>query len=339
MSTGGGQQTTSTQTSTPWTEAQPFLKEALKGAQTAYQSGGGFDYFPGSTVVPFSPQTQSAMAGIEQQANAGNPLGIASRDQALGILNSGGMSDWQRGALGGTYDIATGAKSIGTEGDLRGLLSESSNPYYEGVVNREAGKLGDDINRSFSNAGRYGSGAHTGVLSDELGAFRERAMSNKWDQNIANQRGLLSDITGVQGANIANMAGAGGQINAAGNQAAGNVAQFAGLAPGIYNQQYAPYERLASVGSQQEDLSTREMQDAINRFNTEQQTPWNSLAAYNALIGGAGQLGGTTTMQVPKPSGLQTGLAGALGGAQMGSAFGLPGMLVGGGLGGLLGMF
>src|SRR3990167_9056816 len=112
----GGQQTQSTQTNEPWSESQPYLKDVLSGARTAYQSGNGFDYFPGSTVVPFAPQTQSAMAGIESQANAGNPLGIASRDQALGILNSGGMSDWQKTALGGTYDIATGAKSIGTEG-------------------------------------------------------------------------------------------------------------------------------------------------------------------------------------------------------------------------------
>ena len=307
-------QTQSQQTSEPWKVSQPFLTEVLKGAQSAYQGGGGFDYFPGSTVVPFAPQTQQAMAGIEAQANAGNPLGIASRDQALGILNSGGMSDWQRTALGGTYDIATGAKSIGTEGDLRGLLNESSNPYYENVVNREAGKLTDDINRGVSGEGRYGSAYHSGTVADQVGDFREKAMSNQWNQNIANQRGLLGDITGVQGANLANMVGAGGQINAAGNAAAGNVAQFASMAPGIYNQQFAPYERLASVGAQQEDLSTRTMQDAINRFNTEQQTPWSLLAAYNALIGGAGQLGGTSTTQVPSPSLLQQILGGGVAG-------------------------
>lgn len=322
MPPNGGMQTQSQQTSEPWKVAQPFLTEALKGAQGAYQSGKGFDYFPGSTVVPFSSQTQQAMSGIESQANAGNPLGVASQNQALGILNSGGMSDWQKGALGGTYDIATGAKNIGTEGDLRGLLDQSSNPYYENVVNREAGRLTDDINRGVAGEGRYGSAYHSGTVADQVGDFRERAMSNQWNQNIANQRGLLSDITGVQGANLANMAGAGGQINAAGNAAAGNVAQFAGMAPGIYNQQFAPYERLASVGAQQEDLSTRTMQDAINRFNTGQNAPWARLNAYNSLIGGAGQLGGTSTTQVPSPSLLQQILGGGIAGLGLLSGFG-----------------
>ena len=139
-------------------------------------------------------------------------------------------------------------------------------------------------------------------------------MSDQWNQNIANQRGLLSDITGVQGANIANQVGAGGLINQAGNQAAGNVATFAGMAPGIYNQQFAPYERLASVGSQYEDLSTRTLQDQINRFQSEQREPWDLLANYNALIGGAGQLGGTSTTSAPAPGLLQQLLGGGIAG-------------------------
>ena len=309
-----GNTTTSTQSAEPWSEAQPYLKEVLGGAQDAYQSGKGFDYFPGSTVVPFSTQTQGALNSIQSMAGAGNPLGVASQNQALGILNSGGMSDWQRGALGSTYDVATGGKSIGTEGDLRGLLSQSSNPYYEQAVDREAGKLTDDINRGISGEGRYGSTYHSGTIADQVGDFRNRAMSDQWNQNTATQRGLLSDITGVQGANIANQVGAGGLINQAGNQAAGNVATFAGMAPGIYNQQFAPYERLASVGSQYEDLSTRTLQDQINRFQSEQREPWDLLANYNALIGGAGQLGGTSTTSAPAPGLLQQLLGGGIAG-------------------------
>ena len=339
MSSGGQQQTTSTQTSQPWDVSQPYLKQVLGGAQTAYQSGKGFEYNPGSTVVPFSGQTQSAMSGIENTANAGNPLGTASNTQALGILNSGGMSDWQKNALQGTYGVATGQNQINTGGQLQGLLDQSSNPYYANAVDRQAGKLSDDIARQFSVGGRFGSDAMTGEIADQVGGFRNQALSDQWNQNIANQRGLLGDMTGVQGANIANMVGAGQGINQAGNQAASNVATFANMAPSIYQQQFAPYERLASVGAQNEDLATRTMQDQINRFNTNQQAPLNSLAAYNALIGGAGQLGGTISQSVPRPSPYQGILAGGLTGAQAGSSFGLPGILGGGLLGGVLGMF
>ena len=331
--------TTTSQTAEPWKEAQPYLKQVLGGAQTAYQSGRGFDYPTFPTTVPFSPQTMGALQGIETAAGTGNPLGVAARNQALGILNTGGMSDWQRSALQPTHDIATGARSIGTEGDLRGLLSQAGNPYYEGLVQRESGKLADDINRGFSMSGRYGSGAHAGVLGDVLGDFRQKALSDQYNQNIAAQRGLLGDITGVQGANLANMVGAGGQISAADQGAANQVAQFAGLAPNIYQQQYLPYEKLAGVGSMYEDLGTRQMQERIDRFNTGQQVPWNLLANYNALVGGAGALGGTTTSQVPAPSTLQGILSGALTGGQLGSNFGLPGLLLGGLGGGVLGGF
>lgn len=353
MPSGGGSKQTSTSTAEPWKKAQPYFEEALKGAQGAYQSGEGFDYFPGSTVVPFSGQTTGALQNIENLANQGNPLASEAQTQALGILGSGGMTNEQRQALGGTFNVATGQNQIGTEGDYRGLLSSAGqpgaigqnlggyargdfitggSPQFQAALDRESGKLADDINRGFSLSGRYGSGAHVNELGDQIGDFRNDALANEiareqgmqlqaagmlsgeQQQGFGNQLGILGDITGVQGANIANMVGAGGQFNQAGNQAIGNVAQFAGLAPSIYDQQFAPAERLASVGAQYEDLSTRQLQDQINRFNAEQQEPWQRLANYNALISGAGQLGSTTTSTQPGPGLLQQIIGGGIAG-------------------------
>lgn len=45
----------------------------------------------------------------------------------------------------------------------------NSNPYLDAMFNKAAGKVGAQVNSQFSSAGRYGSGAHTGVLGESIG--------------------------------------------------------------------------------------------------------------------------------------------------------------------------
>lgn len=340
---GGGSNTqTTTGTSAPWKDAQPFLKQIYGGAQDAYESGEGFKYYPDSTVVPFASQTQNALGQIENLAGQGNPMAQAASTQATDILNSGGMSDWQRGALDKTYDIAQGNRQITAASDnLGGYASgdyvNGGSDAFNAALDRQAGKLATDVNRSVDMMGRGGSVYHSNALAESLGDFRQNAMLQELARQERNQMQAVGMLGQEQGANLSNMVGAGSQINAAGNQAMGQVAQFAGLAPNIYESQFQPAERLASVGAQYEDQSTRELQDDINRYNTEQQEPWSQLAAYNALLGGAGQLGSQKTESVQKPTNYLGGAAGgALGGAQIGSTFGMP--WLGAGLGGLAGL-
>lgn len=380
MGGGGGQTTTQTASSEPWKEAQPYYKDVLGGAQTAYKSGEGFKYFPDSTVVPFSSQTQGALGQIESLAGQGNPLAASAKTQAGNVLNSGGMSDWQRAALTGTHDIATGAKGLSTEGDYRDLLAKAGGtgevgaalaPYANGIyvnggspefnkaLDVQSGKLADDIQRTVGMQGRSGSAYNTNSLVEGVGNLRMQAMAdeiareqgqqlqaagmlgNEQQRGFGNALSAVGGIGQTQGANLANIVGAGSQINQAGNQAANQVAQFAGLAPSIYDQQYAPAERLASVGAANEDLATRQKNEEIARYNAGQQEPWNRLAAYNALIGGSGQLGGTSTSTAQQPANYMAPFGGALAGAQLGSAFGPLGTglgALGGGLFGMLGI-
>lgn len=378
MGGGGGQTTTQTASSEPWKEAQPYYKDVLGGAQGAYNSGNGFKYYPDSTVVPFSSQTNQALGNIQNLANQGNPLGVAAQQQAGNVLNSGGMSDWQKAALGGTYDIATGAKGLSTEGDYRDLLAKAGGtgevgaalqPYARGdyvnggspefnkALDVQSGKLADDIQRTIGMQGRSGSAYNTNSLVEGVGNLRMSAMAdeiarqqgqqlqaagmlgNEQQRGFGNALSAVGGIGQTQGANLSNMVGAGSQISAAGNQAANQVAQFAGLAPSIYDQQFAPSERLASVGAANEDLATRQKNDQIARYNSQQQEPWSRLAAYNALIGGSGSLGGTQTSTAQQPANYMAPFGGALAGAQMGSAFGPWGAGIGAGLGGLAGLF
>lgn len=357
----GSRSTTQTSTAEPWKPAQPYLQHAMADTQNVYQSGQGFDYFPGSTVVPYANQSLQAFQGIENLANQGNPLASAAQSNALNVIQGGGMTPEARQALEGTYQTALGNNQIGTEGDYRNQLQGADDmlggyargdyitggsPQFNAALNYQSGQLTDDINRGFSNAGRYGSGAHVNQVGDAVGRFRNEALAGEIQREQAlqqtaanslmgNQQAGLGAITGVQGANIANQVGAGSTFADQLRAGQGLAGTFSGMAGDLYNQQFAPYQQLAGVGAQYEDLATRSMQDSINRWDSAQQAPWQRLANYNALLTGAGQLGSTGSTTVPGPSRLQTGLGGAFTGAQLGSSLGLPGLLGGALLGGL----
>lgn len=281
---GGGQTTTNTSTSSPWGPSQDYLKGNMKTASDLSKAGTGFNPYTGPTVVPFSSQTQGALSGIQNLAQSGNPLASASMSNLQGILNG-----------------------QGTVGQLQGLLGQSNQDAFNGVVDQQAGKLTDDINRSVNVAGRDGSMAHSGQIADQVGAFRSAMATNQFNQNIANQRGILGDIAGLQSNAIS-------------------------AAPGVYDQQYAPYERLAQVGAANEDLTQRQYQSAQDIFNQQQQAPWQRLAASNAIYSGAGQLGSSQSNAVAQPGILQQ----ILGGATLGAGI-LGGSSQNSILGGLLG--
>lgn len=321
----GEQKTTSTTDSQPWKPAQPYLTGALGSASNLYSSGQGFNPYPGSTVSPMSSQTQGALSGMQGVAGQGDPLGSAANANAKGVLNSGGMSPWQSSALQGTHDLATGASN-----PYQGLLDQASNPYYQQTVDREAGKLTDDINRGFSNDGRYGSTAQSGAIADQVGGFRASMANANYNQGIANQRGILGDMTGT-------MMNAGQTINNAGNQAQQLAGQYTGMVPQLYDQQYQPSRMLGQVGSAYDAQNQAQLTDVVNRQQQGQQAPWNRLGAYSGMLTGIGGMGGTQTGTTTQPSNpLQTigGIAGSIlpffssgGGNILGAAGGaMPGM-------------
>ena len=81
MSKGGGSQRTITQTTAPSTFAQPFLEYGMQEAKDLYQSARP-QYYPKSTVVGFSPETQMALSGYRSAAAAGSPM-IPAVQQAV----------------------------------------------------------------------------------------------------------------------------------------------------------------------------------------------------------------------------------------------------------------
>jgi hypothetical protein len=82
MSKGGGSTRTITQQQTAPKYAQPFLKYGMAEAQRLYESKTP-QYYPESTVVGFSPETQMALGGIRQKAMAGSPFIPATQEVVM----------------------------------------------------------------------------------------------------------------------------------------------------------------------------------------------------------------------------------------------------------------
>jgi hypothetical protein len=252
-------------TTTPWAASQPYLKDIMGKAQGLFNSGSGQQYFPGSTVSPFSSQTNSALGAIQNTAQGGGGTALANQSigNAQGILNGGGLNSTQTGALGLLGNIANGSNGITTGGQYQGLLNSNSGPTSSatnlaGLASAgNVGTLSDDylkgqsyaneqaqtaLMRSLSGAGRFGGNAATaGAFAHDIGG--QNAQQNAAE--LARQQGLMLQANQqIDASNQGQLAGQLGILNGLTGTQGQNIAnqmsaansQFAGGQQGIANQ-------------------------------------------------------------------------------------------------------
>jgi len=181
-------------------------------------------------------------------------------------------------------------------------LSPSSNPYLQGMANQVADNVTSQVQSQFTKAGRLGSGANQEILAKQLADSQNRLFAD----NFAAERQRQFDA--VQ------------------------------LAPQLAQSDYDDIGRLGQVGAAREDLEMAKLQDAIGRFDFEQQRPFLKLREY---LGTLGANVPTTTAQT-QPVFRNTGaglLGGALSGAKLGGQISGLSPMAGAIGGGLLGGF
>lgn len=283
---GSSKQTTKTDQKTdPWAPAQP-------GLQSILQRAGQYGANPGMFTPTFSGYTQDAVAG----------LGNLGRGPNQAAQMYGNAANTAAGGLQTGYDNITAT----ARGDFL-----NNNRYLDPVLNNAMTRTADAVNRQFSGMGRYGSGAHTGVLTRELGNIEAQARLDNYNRERQNQIG-----------------------------ASDTLARF-GLGAGDIAQQ--------GMGAQAQQLGfltqAGQMQDAMDQSVRE--APLRALEYQSGLTVPIAGLGGTqqgTSTQTVKPSmgqqimgGAMMGL-GLLTGNPMGGAGGLMGAMQPGGsmLGNLL---
>jgi hypothetical protein len=186
----------------------------------------------------------SYLSQILNAANGGMNAGTSGYSSLINGLPQNGLANGTAAPLSQMGNVASGATRIGTEGDYRAALANlggasaaeqylapvargdyltgQGNPFFQQQLADQTNRLAQQINAQFSNAGRYGSGAQTDVLTKGLGELRTSALADQFARDQANQlaatgmidssratlenqrQGLLSGITGVQGANVGN---------------------------------------------------------------------------------------------------------------------------------------
>ncbi len=252
----------------PWAGAQPYIKQGMKQAQNLLNKGAGFKAPNFQTYTPMSSQTQAGLGSMWSQAQGANPLAAQSEGAVSGILG---------GDINNKYND---------------LYNNADNAHFAAATDAQATKIADEQARYYGDSGRFGSDVANTGMTKALGDFREQALSNQWNQNIANQRGILGD------------------------QSQGQLAAVA-AAPGAYQQRFLPAQYQQQVGAAYDDQATRALQARVDKFNTNQQAPWQRLNAFNGAINGTGGSNpgfGSSTVSTP------FNVAGTLGGLALGGA-------------------
>lgn len=301
-----GMSSTQTTRSEPWGPAQPALKQAIGDAQTFYDYGIGGQPYTGSTVVPYSEPSFAGITGLADQGATAAPAFADNFANTAGFVGGmgagGGLTGLQREAVEGWRPMAAGERLV------------QNNPFTQGVVDRSADLIRDRVGETASSMGRYGSGAHQGVLAREIGDMASRAFAGDYNNERAYQQDALARLFGAGGQELAN------------RRAGTDLLSSAYAAGG------APMRGQIEAGGYFDDLASRQMEDELRMFNEAQNAPWNALARLNSVASGSGALGGLQQTTASRPPSAARGIGGAL----AGSAFGPIGAILGG-LGGLLG--
>lgn len=121
--------------SQPWASQIPYIEQGYAAAQQNYNVPKPF--YPNNMTVPFSPQSESAMQGIEQRAIGGNPLLQQAQQHSSDVLS-------------GNY--------------LNG-----GNPGWENLTQSVYDSIRAPTDTQFAGSGRYGGAGHEEMMARTLG--------------------------------------------------------------------------------------------------------------------------------------------------------------------------
>ena len=134
MSSGSKPSTysTTTQSSAPWSGQQEYLTTGYQRARDDILNR-PTEFYPNSTVVPFSPVTEQALTMQEQRALAGSPVTQAAQSQVQSTIQGDFLN-------------------------ANPYLSQAITDATQPVVERFQEDIVPSIQSAYSSAGRYGSG-------------------------------------------------------------------------------------------------------------------------------------------------------------------------------------
>lgn len=332
--------------SSPWGPQQQYLKEGFAGAQDLYQQGPQ-QYYGGQTVAGINPNMQQYFGGMGgysqggvgagqdvmgygQQMAGGIPQAQQFYSQAMGdYFNPYASAEFQQ-----AFDVQNPYQSQQYQDIISG--SVANNPVLQSQI--EMGQ--QDINRNMQenilpsiasgavatgNTGSTRRGVAEGVAmrgAMEQGSDLATMMqTNAYNQALnqagqwagGEQFGQQAGMTGAQmgaggeqfGQNY--QMGAANQLSGMGQTGLGNI----GAGYGLGSQ---AYQDLMGAGMYERGIEQQGLTDEQQRFDFQQNAPWENLARYQQAI--QGNYGGTQT-QYADPGNMMAQLALQGGGAYM----------------------
>lgn len=247
----GSKDTTSTQSTEnkPPAWAAPLFSKSASEAMKIYNSGAGGNVYGGQTVADLGKTTQGGIQGVQNAASNWN------------MPNYGNM-------------LSSAQQPTSAASNLSGMASGNnlmSNPYFESALQGQLDSTAAQVQSQFSGAGRYGSGANVGVLTNSLGNIRANALSDQYNRDTQNMLAANSQIDNSNAQSIASQLGIGNQ--AFQNQLAGSQAQI-------------------GAGQVQDQNSQAKLQADYQKWLAQDMQPWTRLGLLqSAAAGSAGNYG------------------------------------------------
>jgi len=133
-------------------EAEPYISDIMTESARLYASDVGRNYYPGSTVVDFSPQTQAALD--------------LQKAQGMDMMGGSNYYDLAAGTFGGMASGAAGDSYMN-----RGLGAGMGSAYANRGLGMGYGSAdpGRDAYTEIQPQGEYLSDVRSGILSDVMG--------------------------------------------------------------------------------------------------------------------------------------------------------------------------
>lgn len=299
---------TQTSTSEPYKAAQPTIDRALGMANSVADSGQAFAPNTQSNVVPWSSRTMTG-----QDAIYGNATRQLQSDGVVGeyqrAVSRGGFNAPQQSAVAdlgriGNQAMGPSYAEQNLSGIARGDMLDRLDPNFERSLAVARNNASNQIGEGASAAGRYGSQNWADNVAKTVGDYEATQRVNQYNNERANQMSANSmlDSSRFQGLGMG-LNAAQGMFNA-GQQGFQNLGA-------AYEGMKLPAQDLMNLGSMDEDLSGRQIND---RNRILEDTRMSDLRKAEWLMGigsGAGQLGGTSTGTAQTPG--QNPFASALG--------------------------
>ena len=324
---GGGDTTVTNQTVIP-KFLEDALKGTITGAEDLHDAGAGFSPYPGATHVPLTGDQTSALDATRAIASGTNPLLNPALTAVGSTLKSGGITPQMQKAFDALRSIMSGGSSIGGASQYADLFGQagaptssqanlsstaagdflgSGNPYVNDVLKRSIADATTAANENIAVFGRGGSPYHTETLAREIGDLSSRTRMSNYENerarqmqaagmidNSATQRfnslmAMIQGGSGIDAANIANQAGAAGNVLNAAGAASDRTLGYANAASGISGMRYDDAGRLYDAGKTQQSELQSELNSMIQRFQLQDMAPWNRLGMAVNTIGGTSQ--------------------------------------------------